>query len=166
MTITCTSFTKLDTYQALPLTPRAACSCACNKSCILIRKCKAWYLLCRGSPSAGHQVAFCPKQTAPEQPLSVQLHKMPEKPEMGKKRKKNRPHKSRAPGASHYKLCHEFQVKGHCTAVDCDFAHGQDVLDARNQERECVFLQTSAVCQLCFWAACVQQQLYVRLLSF
>lgn len=86
----------------------------------------------RGGPAAGHQAAFRPRHTAPEQPLAVQLNKMPNKPDMGKQRKPRR----RGSTSSYFKLCREFEEKGHCNARDCQFAHGKDMLDTRMQERE------------------------------
>ena len=94
----------------------------------------------RGGPAAGHQAAFHPRATGVEQPVAVQLNKMPAQPSDSSRRRRTRHHRGGGGGGrsnpNHYKLCREFSEKGHCTAVDCAFAHGKDMLDTRLQQRE------------------------------
>ena len=91
---------------------------------------------CRGSPQSGHQAAFHAKQGPLHmEPIAVQLHKMPAQPEGGR-RARNRAAGRNKKSAAFYKLCHEYETKGHCTIVDCDYAHGKDMLETRLQEKE------------------------------
>lgn len=97
-------------------------------------------VICRGSPSAGHQAGFHPRATGVEQPVAVQLNKMPAQPGNSHHKRKPKHHRGGGGGGcsnpNHYKLCREFADKGHCTAVDCAFAHGKDMLDTRLQQKE------------------------------
>lgn len=93
-------------------------------------------LSCRGTPASGHQAGFRPRQAAPEQPVAVQLNKMPAQAEAGKKKGRHKGSGRNKRSKNFYKMCREFEQKGHCTIVDCDFAHGQDNLDVRIREKE------------------------------
>ncbi|KAL3145657.1 hypothetical protein ABBQ32_003195 [Trebouxia sp. C0010 RCD-2024] len=90
----------------------------------------------RGSPTAGHKPPLHHKATGVEQPLAVQLHKMPAQPDTGAGRRHRPNRKGGAKNPNHYKLCREFMEKGHCNGGDCAFAHGKDMLDTRLQEKE------------------------------
>jgi len=90
---------------------------------------------CRGSPASGHQASFHPREAMDSVPMSVQLNKMPAQPETGRRRG-NRGGKKARKSAAFYKLCVEFEEKGHCTIVGCEYAHGQDMLDERRMEKE------------------------------
>lgn len=92
-------------------------------------------MFCRGSPAAGHQASFHPRQALPSEPVAVQQNKMPAQAEAGK-RGRHRGGRARKKPQAFYKLCHEFEQKGHCTVVDCEYAHGQDMLDTRNQDNQ------------------------------
>ena len=92
-------------------------------------------VLCRGSPAAGHQASFHPRQALPTEPMAVQQNKMPAQAETGK-RGRRRGGRARKNIQAFYKLCHEFEQKGHCTIVDCEYAHGQDMLDTRLQDSQ------------------------------
>ena len=61
---------------------------------------------------------------------------MPAQPDMGRKHRAKRRGGGGRNNPNHFKLCRQFAEKGHCTAVDCDFAHGKDMLDTRLQEKE------------------------------
>ena len=90
---------------------------------------------CRGSPASGHQASFHPREAVDSVPVSVQLNKMPAQPETNRRRGTRGGKKARK-SAAFYKLCVEFEEKGHCTVLGCENAHGQDMLDNRRMEKE------------------------------
>lgn len=71
-----------------------------------------------------------------DQPLAVQLHKMPAQPDTGVGRRHRTHRRGVGRGPKYFKTCREFSEKGHCTARECQYAHGKDMLDTRLQEKE------------------------------
>ncbi|DBA84516.1 hypothetical protein WJX77_012125 [Trebouxia sp. C0004] len=89
----------------------------------------------KGAPASGHQASFHPREAKDSVPMSVQLNKMPAQPETVRRRSTRGGKKTRKSAAS-YKLCVEFEEKGHCKILGCEYAHGQDMLDKRRMEKE------------------------------